>query len=82
MKQERGTVRRVLESQADVAEVKDILLKISARIEAFIVGFSPPSEDVVVAYDSLQYESMVRVEIGVDAILEVGERAYYYEPYI
>ena len=39
-KQERGTVRRVLESQADVAEVKEILLKISARIEAFIVSVS------------------------------------------
>ena len=38
VKQERGTVRRALESQTDVAEVKDILLKISARIEAFIVS--------------------------------------------
>jgi len=33
-------VRRVLESQADVAEVKEILIKISARIEAFIVSIS------------------------------------------
>lgn len=29
-KLERGTARRILESQADIGEVKDILLKISA----------------------------------------------------
>jgi len=40
-KQERGTVRRVLESQADVTEIKNILIKISARIEAFIVSAFP-----------------------------------------
>jgi len=34
----RGTVKRVLESQADVNEVKDLLMKISARIEAFVVS--------------------------------------------
>ena len=37
-KLERGTTRRVLESNADVAEVKDLLVKLSARIEAFIVS--------------------------------------------
>jgi len=36
-KVERGTVRRVLESEADIAEIKDTLTKISARIEAFLV---------------------------------------------
>ena len=39
-KQARGTARRVFESQKDVAEVKEILLKISARIEAFIASVS------------------------------------------
>jgi len=34
----RGTVKRTLESQADVNEVKDLLMKISARIEAFVVS--------------------------------------------
>jgi len=38
-KLERGTTRRVLESNADVAEVKDLLVKLSARIEAFIVSW-------------------------------------------
>ena len=37
-KLERGAVRRVLESKADVTEVKDILIKISARVEAFLVS--------------------------------------------
>jgi len=37
-KQERGIVRRVLESKSDVAEVKDLLMKITARIEAFLVS--------------------------------------------
>jgi len=40
-KQARGTVRRVLESQADITEIKDILVKISARIEAFLVSELP-----------------------------------------
>ena len=37
-KLERGTIRRILESNADVPEVKDLLVKISARIEAFLVS--------------------------------------------
>jgi len=37
-KQERSTVRRVLESKSDVKEVKELLLKITARIEAFLVS--------------------------------------------
>jgi len=37
-KVERGMASRVLESEADVAEVKDILTKISARIESFLVS--------------------------------------------
>ena len=37
-KQSRGTVKRILESNADIAEIKDLLIKISARIEAFVVS--------------------------------------------
>jgi len=34
----RGMTKRALESKADVAEVKDVLDKISARIESFLVS--------------------------------------------
>jgi len=37
-KLERGTTKRVLESNGDVVEVKDLLVKISALIEAFLVS--------------------------------------------
>ena len=37
-KQERGIVRRVLESKSDIDEVKGLLIKITARIEAFLVS--------------------------------------------
>jgi len=37
-KRERSAVRRVPESKSDVKEVKELLLKITARIEAFLVS--------------------------------------------
>ena len=37
-KLERGTTSRFFESNEDVTEIKDLLTKISARIEAFLVS--------------------------------------------
>ena len=37
-KLERGTAKRVFQSNEDIAEIKDLLGKISARIEAFLVS--------------------------------------------
>jgi len=45
-KLERGTTKRVLESNADIAEVQDLLVKLSARIEAFIVRRQPSCSEV------------------------------------
>jgi len=67
---ERGLARRVLESRADIDEVNNIMSKISARIEAFLVRAS--SHFVFGSVQTLaQYESMVRVEISVGDILSV-----------
>ena len=67
-KQSRGRVKRILESNADIAEIKDLLIKISARIEAFVVSVASVFKVMLML---LQYESMIRVEIDVQTILSV-----------
>jgi len=69
-KQSRGTVKRILESNADIAEIKQLLVKISARIEAFVVSVVPCVRQIN-AHFSSQYESMIRVEIDIQTILTV-----------
>lgn len=60
----------MLESRADIDEIKDLLAKISTRIEAFVV--SAAFVAIFVIYSSRwQYESVIRVEMGIEAILAV-----------
>jgi len=80
-KLERGTTRRVLESNADVAEVKDLLVKLSARIEAFIVSRLFLFRSVLMLMLQ-QYESVIRVEIAANAILAVRDSSLIHEQQI
>jgi len=46
-KLERGLTRRVLESKGDVDEVQDLMVKISMRIESFLVSTDSSSYRVM-----------------------------------
>ena len=64
-KLDRGLTSRVLQSDNDISEVKDLICKIMSLIEVFEVS---PSGVIVLNSPSVQFEGGILVEIGVEHI--------------
>ena len=62
---DRGLTSRVLQSDNDISEVKDLICKIMSLIEVFEVS---PSGVIVLNSPSVQFEGGILVEIGVEHI--------------